>query len=324
MSALKSAARVALHQGGALGAIRYWRRREFRILMYHGFPPGEEPRQALEEQCDHIRRHYRPAPLAAIGRSLRSGTELPPHTLAVTVDDGYRDFLLNAWPVFARYDIPVTVYLVSDFCDRNLWLWVDQVQYMIRETARLSLEPAVEGAPARLQWHTPEERKKAAFTLVESMKRMPDTARLELLGKLPDLLAVELPQNPPAHLAALDWDEVRTLAAEGVEFGSHTKTHPILSRLEDRQTQRLEIESSRRRIEEELRRPIAHFCYPNGKARDYNADTLAVVKECGFETAVITESGLNNRAADRYQLRRLGVETNYPPAYFRELLAGLH
>src|ERR1700691_3201669 len=126
---LKSAAAAALHHGGGLAPVRCFTRQGLRILMYHRF----SDRSALARQCAHIRRHYEPVGMAAVSDWLHAGRTLPPYALAVTVDDGYRDFQEAGHPVFAEHGIPVTVFLVTDFVDGKSWLWFDRVVYAFRQ-----------------------------------------------------------------------------------------------------------------------------------------------------------------------------------------------
>ena len=137
------------------------------------------------------------------------------------------------------------------------------------------------------------------------------------------MLAVELPDSPPPELSPLSWIEINEMAGNGVTFGAHTRTHPILSRLSDPDALREEIEGCKLRLEEELRRPVLHFAYPNGKVADINKDTVEAVRRAGFLTAVTSERGLNSNVADSFLLRRIGVEPLGDTPYFRELLAGI-
>ena len=121
---IKRIIRTSLHASGAVKAVRSFKRRNLRILMYHQFSPD---RKTLAEQCEHMRRYYQPVSLTSISESLETGRPLPPNSIAITVDDGYRDFFLHAYPVFLEYQIPATVFLVSDFLDEKLWLWWDQI-----------------------------------------------------------------------------------------------------------------------------------------------------------------------------------------------------
>jgi peptidoglycan/xylan/chitin deacetylase (PgdA/CDA1 family) len=116
---------------------------------------------------------------------------------------------------------------------------------------------------------------------------------------------------------------VRDLARNGVEFGAHTKTHPILSSIHDSKELQTEIKESKQRVEQELGKPVIHFCYPNGLSSDFNAETLELVKDAGFLSAVTTEPGLNFAGARLLMLRRIGVDPTLPKDYFAELLSGL-
>jgi hypothetical protein len=95
---LVSAVRTVLHGSGAMKGLRWHNRRSFRILNYHNFPSDASHRAGLDKQCAYIAQHYRLVTLDAIAESLDTGTTLPERALAVTVDDGYRDFLVNAYP----------------------------------------------------------------------------------------------------------------------------------------------------------------------------------------------------------------------------------
>jgi peptidoglycan/xylan/chitin deacetylase (PgdA/CDA1 family) len=69
-----------------------------------------------------------PISLSALIESLREG-KLPPNSLTITVDDGYRSYLEFGHEIFQRHKLPVTIYAVSGFADGRLWLWPDQVEY---------------------------------------------------------------------------------------------------------------------------------------------------------------------------------------------------
>src|SRR5688572_24324151 len=100
-------ARALLHEAGWLRGVRYWNRHRFGILMYHHFPSVPGLQESLAKQCDHIARHFQLVSLTEIGQCLKEGRPLPPNALAVTVDDGSRDFLINAYPIFRAHKIPV-------------------------------------------------------------------------------------------------------------------------------------------------------------------------------------------------------------------------
>jgi len=317
---LKRAALGALHIAGGLHIARWMNRKGLRILMYHHF----SEREPLERQCAHIRSHFAPVSLSQVGDWLEHGTRLPDNALAVTVDDGYRNFYRVAYPVFREYGIPAIVYLVSDFLDGKLWLWVDRVRYAFRHSARTNVEIEMPGnGVGRFILGSPEERKAAALAVNGSLKTRPNPERLQFLGRLTEQLSIRLPELAPEEYAPMTWTEVQEAAAHGIEFGAHTRTHPILSRVEAQSELMAEIAGSKQRIEEELGRPTLHFCYPNGSARDISAEAVATVRAAGFQTAVTTQPGLNYALADPFTLRRIGVEPGLEPLYFERCAAAL-
>ncbi|HEY1760873.1 MAG TPA: polysaccharide deacetylase family protein [Bryobacteraceae bacterium] len=321
--AIKRLGRIGLHQLGGLNSILWSSRTSFRILYYHRFSPSHFPNSQaiLSQQCEFLTRNFRVTPLSEIARALNAGAPVPPKTLAVTIDDGYRDILTDAFPVFDKWKIPVTAYLISDFLDGKLWPWWDQVSYAVKRTRRQSASIEILGQVSELSLKTNAEKEAAIEQLTERMKRVPNRSRLKALADLPHTLDVEIPKDAPGDDKALTWKEVRTLAESGMEFGAHTKTHPILPNVEDAAELQEEIGGSKARIEQELGRPVIHFSYPNG---DWNDACDAVVQSCGFATAVTAEPGLNRPNPNRYQLKRLCLDLSLSSDYFREQTAGMH
>ena len=67
---------------------------------------------------------------------------------------------------------------------------------------------------------------------------------------------------------------------------------------EEKRGEFVQAESHFRRA---LQRPVAHFCYPNGKLADYDERAVAAVRRAGYRTAFNAESGMNGPAADPVQ-----------------------
>ena len=312
------AAQALFHYAGGTWWLRNRFRDAIRILMYHRFPKTSR----FEEQCAHLQKYYQPISLTQAVKSLREQKPFPERSVVVTVDDGYRDFLENAFPVLHRFKIPATVFLTTDLPDRNGWLWVDQVMHCFRETRVREISINI-GKEQRWALDTEERRRQAAVSTKEGMKKLPNEDRLEWLEKLPRLLEVELPAEAPKSHAPLRWDDVRALAKSGVvEFGAHTRTHPILSRLSKVGEIEEEICGSKRRIEHEAGIEVRHFCYPNGTPADFTPQAVEVVKAGGFVSAVIGSRGVNRAGANLFELNRIAVEPVEEDLRFARVVAG--
>lgn len=119
----------------------------------------------------------------------------------------------------------------------------------------------------------------------------------------------------------LDWHEVRALAAApGITIGSHTLTHPYLQRVSPEQA-RAEIADSRRRIEQQIGRPVEFFCYPSG---DVGPRELAGASAAGYRASVTVHPGLNRPGIDLQALRRTEITQNDGRLDFALKLAGAY
>jgi peptidoglycan/xylan/chitin deacetylase (PgdA/CDA1 family) len=95
------------------------------------------------------------------------------------------------------------------------------------------------------------------------------------------------------ELMPLSWDELRALADEGWEIGSHTCSHPYLSRLSGAELDR-ELVGSRRTIEEVLGRPCRSLAYPYG---DHDEQTVRAAAAAGYQAACTLPRRFTSTAA---------------------------
>jgi peptidoglycan/xylan/chitin deacetylase (PgdA/CDA1 family) len=312
---LKSIAEHAAHAVGAARLIRRNNRSSARILMYHRFTGSL---QGLTAQCEHLARHYTPFSLNELVEAANHKQPLPHNALAITVDDGYADFR-HAFPVFQDFGLKVTLYVVAGFAAGELWLWPDQLLYLLKNTARRQAAIPVPDGVVQLDLTDPS----AAFdTFCQAMIRMKNSDRLNVLQSLPDLLETSLPKSVPEGFAPLSWSELRALADQGLDIGAHTITHPILSKLETDSAVQSEIAGSKARIENATGFPVRHFCYPNGKSADVNEAAATAAQKAGYQTAVLAEPGFAGPPFSLFQLKRIPVDPGYPPLYFERCVAG--
>jgi peptidoglycan/xylan/chitin deacetylase (PgdA/CDA1 family) len=90
------------------------------ILMYHSVRPGALPSNRLcvsadsfERQMRFLKVHkYNILPLEKVAGIIREKKKIPHKTVAVTFDDGFKDFYIYAFPVLKKYNIPATMFLI--------------------------------------------------------------------------------------------------------------------------------------------------------------------------------------------------------------------
>lgn len=109
------------------------------ILTYHSISDGPPPLAVFPalfvEQMEWLKSSARVVPLAEIVHALAERRTLPEATVALTFDDGYRDFHTSAYPVLKRLGLPAIVFLPTEHCGRtNAWpgqpRWVQELPLM--------------------------------------------------------------------------------------------------------------------------------------------------------------------------------------------------
>lgn len=99
----------------------------------------------------------------------------------------------------------------------------------------------------------------------------------------------------------LNWSEVKEMAKEGVEFGSHCLTHSHLTEISEEEAWK-EIHNSKKILEDKLGKEVSSFCYPYG---DYNEKIIEMVEKAGYKGAVITGKRKVKRGS--FTMPRVGI-----------------
>ncbi|MET8677456.1 polysaccharide deacetylase family protein [Streptomyces sp. NPDC004647] len=125
-------------------------------------------------------------------------------------------------------------------------------------------------------------------------------------------------ETPGALDTMLDWDQVRELAAAGVEIGGHSHTHPQLDQLPDEQL-RFEVRRCREVLADELGRPPVSFAYPYGYS---SRRVRQEVQKAGFGQSLAVGNALATPRQGPYALRRVTVRRSTDIERFEQLVEG--
>lgn len=131
---------------------------------------------------------------------------------------------------------------------------------------------------------------------------------------------VNNPHNPEKRFDLMSEEQVKEMAAYGVEFGAHTKTHPYLSSLPI-EAAREQIVQCKQKLEQTYGQPFITFAYPYG---DLNDEVKSEVRKAGFTFAVSTDSGEINVDSDLFQIRRIGIFPRNSMLTFRRKISGYY
>ena len=157
------------------------------------------------------------------------------------------------------------------------------------------------------------------------MKILEEDQKQIWISQIPKQLNVVIPENYFKNLM-MNWNQVREMSAANIDFGAHTVTHPILTRIPPEQV-RIEISDSKKRIEQELDKPVTSLAYPNGMIADFNNTTINLAKETGFTTAFTLLNGpttSNEVKKMPYTIRRSFISHKHNMPQFSTLISPLN
>jgi peptidoglycan/xylan/chitin deacetylase (PgdA/CDA1 family) len=232
------------------------------ILMYHSISEEDThrrpyyrtstPQNIFAAHLDFLRRSgYESVRLSGLSRSLKE--RRPDRKIVViTFDDGYRDFLTDAFPVLSEYGYSATMFLPTAY-------------------------------------------------IGDQRKSFGDRE-------------------------CLTWSEVRNLDNAGIEFGSHTVTHPRLTTLSVAAV-RAELEFSKKTIEDYLGKEVNTFAYPFAfpQTQTTFVQTLRdLLQGAGYREGVCTSIGLASLTSNPLFLERLPANGSDDPRFFAAKLSGAY
>jgi len=272
-----------------------------RILMYHGTPRGDAA--ALERQLTLVKLVF---PVVSLDELLKKKVRRA--RVALTFDDGLRSNIDVAYPILRKLGLTATFFVCPGLIERGQWLWNHEARERLRSLDPQALAELAQhiGAPSGVE------------PIVEWMKTLAIAARRQVEGEI----RAATPGFKPSEAQRGDfelagWRDLERLDPHTVTIGSHTMTHPILTSLDEEETES-ETRDSRATLEQRLGREVSIFCYPNG---DLNDAALQSARR-HYRSAVTTELGRLQGAIDPHRLPRYAATPGWNRRLARRMILG--
>ncbi len=234
-----------------------------------------------------------------------------------TIDDGYRDNLEFALPVFRKHECPFTVFVATGIIDCTTELWWLALEDVVRNSDTVNVR--INGEHCSFETRTLEQMEFAYREVYWALRRMPESEQRGFIRDLAGRYNFDLVAS--CRREAMTWDEVRTLASEPlVTIGAHTVDHFAIGKL-DAELALQEMTASRRKIERETGRTPEHFCFPYGDPGSAGKRDFALAAEAGFRSAVTTRKGVlfEDHAHHLHALPRVSLNGDYQDLKYVEL-----
>lgn len=321
-----------LWRGGVLSAVRdsRWRRDRLVVLCYHSLSGSDEHEwdgslymrpSMLAERFELLREEgYRVLPLPEAVKRLYEGT-LPERSVALTFDDGTRDFATTVVPLLEKFSYPATVYLSTWYCGQPRPVFRVFAKYILWKGRNAYRGGPLGDLESGAEIATAEGRNRFVDGMRERVRRQGVSLerRDEMLAGIAAQLGVDYAKalaETNFHLMTPDVvSRIARSALVRVEMHTHRHQTPLDQALFTR-----EIRENRDRIEAMTGIRPKHFCYPSGV---FENEFLPWLRQLDVDSATTGEGALASRASEPLLLPRV-VDTSFlTPARLAMWLSGV-
>ena len=304
---------MILHSG-ALRLCASSRPQAIAVLCYHSVFPDREGQDnyiskaitveadLFDEQMRMLREKYNPVTLDDITDWQNGRKQLPPRSVAVTFDDGFEDNYAVAAPIMEKYGIFGAFYLTVNAIIKDELPWFCRTIYLFQEAQRRNLVLTDEQGRT---WNlgNPEENHEAFVLYSNPCATKTDKVLEEYVEKLENWFGykLDLTQGP----RMMSFDQARELRQRGHIVGNHTYSHGNMGHIPPEELDQ-EIARANEILERELNGKSEHFSYPHPCLYpQWNEQSLALTKQIGFKTAVLTDQGVVTKSSNPLLLQRV-------------------
>jgi peptidoglycan/xylan/chitin deacetylase (PgdA/CDA1 family) len=254
-----------------------------RIVYYHMVSNFERPhyfdhkaisKKLFQEQIDFFKQHYK---IVCISEAiyLIDNNENIKNLLVISFDDGFKENFTNIYPILKRNKISGTFFIISNCIDNKDLMWRNKLLLINREKRSLILKSTKKLVEEYKLSEFKDNDNLFSWSLNNWQMDLKEYYVNFLWEKvMPFSIEEYLNINKPY----MNSDEIKQLSLEGHNIGSHSKTHPVFSKL-SYQNFRDEISLSCEFINKITNKNVTTFSYPFGRAssrdfeNNYNLET---------------------------------------------------
>ncbi len=203
---------------------------------------------------------------------------------AIVFDDGYKDYIEYSLPLLKKHNLPSSMYVVTSSVESGSPPWTYVLDNALANTKKSKLDIDISLLPAELKntsWKNGSDKIAFAKKFKPYLKKISDAKRRTIFEQtIRSLNDVEAPQN-----LMMSWNEINQIKVAGTVIGSHTVSHPLLSKIENEKEIENELSLSAEKIKEHTGDFPLTISYPIGSF-DERVKKIAVKTGYKFGLAV--------------------------------------
>jgi len=283
------------------------------VLLYHRVTQSQTDPQQLSvtpanfnAHLEHLKNNYHLLTIKEFQYYLENKKKFPKKSVLITFDDGYADNYLEALPILEKHTAQALFYIATGTLNTDVEFWWDAIERIVLLSVHKTEEEkyVLNGVEYNLSGLDNTKRFELYEQLLPALRVMNSSLREEKINELGRIFNSS--QGRASH-RAMTYEELKKMdLSNAAVIGAHTHLHPSLGAL-TYEEQLKEIETSKNILEQHLNKKITHFSYPFGTIKDFNADTLDIMKKMNFQLVAANIPYLVHKNTDQYSFTRFLV-----------------
>ncbi len=202
----------------------------------------------------------------------------------ITLDDGWKDNLEYAYPVFKKQQAPFTIYVTNCFPNKTAFNWAETLMQLV--FAHTQIQFSYQAQEFAYSLHSSEARMNTYNTIRYFIL---DSKSVVVMNEKIEQVFKHYEQPPPC--TALSWKEIQELSSDSLcTIGAHTQNHVPLAKFTAEDALQ-EMVHSKQELEANIQLPVQHFAYPFGSKNECSVREFELAAQAGFSMSVTGRQG---------------------------------
>ena len=229
----------------------------------------------------------------------------PKNSFAITFDDGFENNVSIAGPVLNDLNMNCTIYLTTNFVDKNIMSWIDRIEYVVEHNHNFIVNEKWLEKPLKIK------NKHEKISLLNKIRDYVKSSKQLNFDDFSDNFCNKFTFSKNSSDEPLDkklnWNEIKYLKnSDTFLFGGHSHSHPILSYLSLNKL-KFELDESLGLLKKRGEIQTVHYSYPEGLSYCFNQKVINELKKRDIKCCPTAIDGTNSINTDPFHLRRIFV-----------------
>ena len=223
-------------------------------------------------------------------------------SVAITIDDGFKDFYRNGLPLLKRYNMPFTIFVCTKMISSKKLLPLHKFYYILdKEDPEVLIKKITSDNNFIKELSILNSKPEKFVRAIE--KKFGFQLNSEEGSFFIESLNYKIKSEEKVCSLYLSWNDLKQIKLYRSSIGAHTHNHLRLGLL-NKEKQEKEIEKSKNIIIKELNYRPKEFAFPFGDELSFNHETIKLLKKTGFKIACTTKDGFLKPNENYLKLKR--------------------